>query len=200
MLTSNLCVQWGLFNGAIGRIVDIYFQPSRKPHRDGKAHPDVVFVEFPSYCGEEIVPGHPKLVPVGQLEWKEHCSHGCFRKQIPLRMCWAITSHKSQGMTVSEKHPVKYVVVDLGEDKTEKWASGAAFVMLSRSTEIGRIAIEGNVNAKRFTSVSQGKREIAFEDERLYALYQATQRRNVVEFAHDRFDEVIDILNNWDDR
>eukprot|EP00961_Rhodomonas_salina_P218187 2948186-Rhodomonas_salina.1 len=61
MMTSNICVEMGLFNGAMGIVKDIYFKPGRQPSITGREHPDIDFVEIPSYCGDEIIPGHPHL-------------------------------------------------------------------------------------------------------------------------------------------
>ncbi len=35
MMTTNLCTEWGLFNGSMGIIADIYFANGRKPALDG---------------------------------------------------------------------------------------------------------------------------------------------------------------------
>ena len=132
MLTSNLNTSWGLYNGAMGTVRDIYFKPGRQPNRAGSALPDAVFVEFPKYVGPEIVAGQPCVVPIGPWLWEEHCSHhGCSRFQVPLRMCWAITCHKSQGMTIGPGQMCSRAIVNLGNSSTEDWASGAAFVQLS---------------------------------------------------------------------
>lgn len=47
MLSVNLCVRYGLFNGAIGIIEDILYFSERRP----PALPDVVMVHIPSYSG-----------------------------------------------------------------------------------------------------------------------------------------------------
>jgi hypothetical protein len=184
MLTTNMHTSFGLFNGAVGTVRDVYFAPGRQPARDGKEHPDVVFVEFPSYCGPTLFPGHPclaKVVPIGTWRWEEPCHHhgDCFREQIPLRPAWAITCHKSQGMTIGERHYIKQAVIALGKLDTEKWAPGAAFVQLSRVTGLANLAIEGAVDGDRFSfSRYPSKRMVADEDERLFKLYEATIAKN----------------------
>ena len=59
MMTTNLCTEWGLFNGSMGIIADIYFANGRKPALDGKEHPDAILVHMPGYCGPEVIQGHP---------------------------------------------------------------------------------------------------------------------------------------------
>lgn len=47
MLSVNLCVRYGLFNGAIGITEDSIYCSERRP----PAFPDVVMVHIPSYSG-----------------------------------------------------------------------------------------------------------------------------------------------------
>ena len=119
MMTTNLCTEWGLFNGSMGIIADIYFSSGHKPALDGKENPDAILVHMPGYCGPEVIPGHPHLVPVGASMFQEHCSHECSRCQFPFRMCWAITCHKSQGMTVGPGKQVELAEVNLGPNVTD---------------------------------------------------------------------------------
>jgi hypothetical protein len=176
MLTTNLCTEWGLFNGAMGTVVDIYYAAGRMPSIDGGELPDVVFVDMPSYCGEEVVSGHPTLVPIGPRVFQECCRHECTRVQIPLRLSWAITVHKSQGMTIGSQQHIKAARIHLGDSNTEKWAAGAAFVQLSRVSEIGALCIQGPVDLDRFIFWSAGKQAVAAEDERLYQMHVRTLR------------------------
>eukprot|EP00961_Rhodomonas_salina_P085855 1153232-Rhodomonas_salina.2 len=173
MLTSNFCPQWGpsLFNGAMGLVRDIYYE-SKRPSQDCKDHPDVIFVEFPSYCSDEIIKGHPKLLPIGPNLWGNLCRHECTRSQIPLRPCWAMTGHKSQGMTIGRDKDIELVILNLGAHDTDSWAPGSAFVQLSRSQEIGSIALDGSVDEERFATHGEGKRLVAEEDLRLLNMYR----------------------------
>ena len=176
MMTTNLCTEWGLFNGAMSIIVtvDIYFDQGHKPSVDGKEHPDVIIVDLPGYCGPEVIPGYPQLVPIGASTFQEHCSHECKRCQFPFRLCWAITCHKSQGMTVGPGKQVELAEVNLGPNDRDSWAPGSAFVKLSRVTDIGALIIDGPVDMLRFTSRSKGKQAVANKDTRLYQLFKQT--------------------------
>ena len=48
------------------------------------------------------------------------------------------------------------VLVDLGEEKTENWASELGFVALSRATEGSCVAIAGNVIMTRVYQITSG--------------------------------------------
>ena len=104
--------------------------------------------------------------------------------QIPLRMCWAITIHKSQGMTVGPLEQIKRVVVDLGGKDVAKWCTGGAFVQLSRATEVGSLAISGSVDGEQFMArggcLDKKAHEVAVEDARLLDMYVHTKQRRTV--------------------
>ncbi len=75
---------------------------------------------------------------------------------FPFRMCWAITCHKSQGMTVGPGKQVELAEVNLGPNDTDSWVAGSALVELSRVTEIGALMVD---------SVASGFVEIHFKVE-----------------------------------
>jgi hypothetical protein len=156
----------------MGTVVDIYFAEGRGQSSDGTEHPDVVFVDMPSYCGAPIVPGHPKLLPFGPRLFQDSCGHTCTRVQFPLRLCWAITIHKSQGMTIGPQEQKKSARINLGPGDTEVWAAGSAFVQLSRVTEIGALCIDGPVTLERFCHWTAGKQAVLLEDQRLFKMHE----------------------------
>ena len=49
MLTVNVALAWGLYNGAVGKIRDIIFAPNCGPTEDGTSWPIVILVEFKKY-------------------------------------------------------------------------------------------------------------------------------------------------------
>lgn len=98
-------------NGTLGRVVDIEGEKVDVELSDGK----VIEVE---------------AVRWDQVEWVVDTETGeikektvGFYKQLPLRLAWAITIHKSQGMTFDK------VVIDLGMGS---FAHGQLYVALSR--------------------------------------------------------------------
>ncbi|EDO35707.1 predicted protein [Nematostella vectensis] len=108
MLVANLESAWGLFNGAVGRVVDMVYLKGSRPTDDPPPLPDYVMVRFVSYSG-------PVLIPV------------------PLRLAWGITTHNCQGMTVGDGEPFRYVVIHPGKYAFEAKSPGALFVALSKA-------------------------------------------------------------------
>ncbi|KAI2667431.1 ATP-dependent DNA helicase PIF1 [Labeo rohita] len=107
MLTKNLDVQRGLVNGARGVVVD--FQPGNQ------GLPRVRFL-----CGAVEV--------MKRERWMFKASGGLYlsRQQLPLKLAWAISIHKSQGMTLD------CVEISLAR----VFESGQAYVALSRARSL----------------------------------------------------------------
>ncbi len=130
------------YNGKIGRIVDI--------------SEDVVYVSCP---------GETKDIEVKQVEWKNtkytlnetskeisESIVGTF-SQIPLKLAWAITIHKSQGLTFE-----KAII-----DAKSAFAHGQVYVALSRCKTIEGMVLStpiSNQCIKSDTKVSDFNREI----------------------------------------
>ena len=110
MLTFNLWTEAGLVNGARGTLVAIL-----KPKDARKAR--VLMVNFTTYRGPPLHPQFPTVVPITQVTTKNV-------KGVPLTLSWAITIHKSQGMSMDR------ITIDLGEKEI---SSGLTFVALSRA-------------------------------------------------------------------
>ena len=137
MLVANIKVEWGLFNGAVGTVVDIVYLNGRRPTDDPPPQPDVVFVQFNGYKGPAFIEDHPTIVPIVPINRSTECICRCKRTQIPLRLAWGMTIHKCQGMTVGEGETFRYIVIHPGNHAFESKSPGALFVALSRAKSAG---------------------------------------------------------------
>lgn len=92
MLTSNLWQQFGLCNGATGIVESILYAEGHKP----PALPIAMMVNFNDYAGPPLLPSKPKCIPIPPItfEW-QNGSYRLSRQQLPLRLSYAITIHKS---------------------------------------------------------------------------------------------------------
>lgn len=95
MLTANTWQQAGLCNGVTGIVDSILYAEGHKPPN----LPIAVLVLFSDYLGPPFVPNKPKCIPVTPItfEWYDSHSSRLSRQQLPLRLSYAITIHKSQG-------------------------------------------------------------------------------------------------------
>ncbi|XP_008137349.2 ATP-dependent DNA helicase PIF1 [Eptesicus fuscus] len=107
MLVKNLAVSQGLVNGARGVVVGF--------ETEGRGLPQVRFL-----CGVTEV--------IRAERWTVQTTGGRLlsRQQLPLQLAWAMSIHKSQGMTLD------CVEISLGR----VFASGQAYVALSRARSL----------------------------------------------------------------
>ena len=91
MLTCNLWVEVGLVNGALGYAKDIFYTPTSKPPQ----LPMFTTVVFDKYVGVPFDENNENLVPITAVIRGN-------QKKIPLKMAWALTIHKSQGLTLEQ--------------------------------------------------------------------------------------------------
>ena len=146
MLTSNLWQQTGLCNGATGTIQDIIYTNNHTP----PALPVSVLVEFEKYKGPPFISEHPTWVPIPPItfEWTTTCRHS--RRQLPLRLSYAMTIHKSQGQTLDK------AVIDIGDKER---TVGLTFVALSRLRQLNHCLIQP-MPYQRLKSISNSKQTL----------------------------------------
>ena len=117
MLTRNLWTEKGLCNGSMDTISDIVFKQG--------AQPPAVIVQFDStYTGPRFRSDLPRCVPIiSETHQSDLYCSSHERQHLPLKLAWAMTIHKSQGLTLEKAW------VDIG--KSEKF-TGLTYVGLSR--------------------------------------------------------------------
>jgi ATP-dependent exoDNAse (exonuclease V) alpha subunit len=158
MLRSNLWVEKGLVNGSIGHVLNILYLEQGPPDL-----PSVVICDFPDYQGPPFLPDHPHSFPVVPIQrvWSEQ-NKTMSRTALPLSLAWALTVHKSQGLTLPK------AVVDIGR---HEMSAGISFVALSRVQHLPDLVVMP-FPLNRITSLGGHKqiKERKAEEERLRTL------------------------------
>lgn len=146
MLTRNLWANVGLVNGAQGTVYDISWAEGANVENDP---PQIIMVAFDNYTGppfllpggEELRDGGRPVVPILRVQHEFVLRAGTgLRKQFPLLVCYAITVHKSQGITLDK------VVYDISEPE---FASGLSYVAVSRVKTLDGLMFESPFDRSR---------------------------------------------------
>ena len=138
MIRRNLCTEAGLVNGTIGIVHSILWYDTVD---DPSTMPAVILLEIPGYEGKCCSVDNQELTPIVPVTSDfDHNGKQCTRKQFPLCLAWAMTIHKSQGVTADR------AVVDLsGADST------LAYVALSRVRSIKGLVITHPIPYSQFS-------------------------------------------------
>lgn len=139
MLTTNVDTTDGLTNGAMGTVTNLVFKNGTSQQIEA------VLVKFDSPTAGVKAIAQSKYkdvsrssVPIKRIEAtfpvNEKKSFQGSRIQFPLFLCWAVSIHKCQGITVEE------IVVDMTRTKG-KYQKGQAYVALSRVTTLQKLHI-----------------------------------------------------------
>ncbi|XP_062610660.1 uncharacterized protein LOC134272446 [Saccostrea cucullata] len=132
MLTRNINVEDGLVNGAMGHISAFDFRQAQQRNRVEGIRILFDSEDIGKLQGKRTPHGNEVLIQRIQEDIKEKNTKNVVRHQFPLKLAWACTAHKVQGMTT------KSVVVNL--DRT--FAPGQAYVAVSRVTSQNGLFIE----------------------------------------------------------
>ncbi len=127
MLCKNVDIMDGLVNGVCGTVTDIVFSVDSR-------FPKKVYVKF----DDKNVGAHRKKQNAGfpdsvgiEPEEERATAKGGLRRQFPLKLAWACTVHKVQGLTVDS------AVVCL----KKTFAAGQAYVALSHARNLSGLII-----------------------------------------------------------
>ncbi len=165
MLTQNHIwgvptVSLGLMNGARGVVVAIVYAPLGAERTDGSTIagtgypsstpgsyprgqlacplPDFVVVHFPQYKGPACFSRLPGTwVPIPCAEVRHKTLKSVTRAGVPLRLAWALTIHKSQGITAHEGCIVSF---DACRASSSVGKLGLAFVAWTRAVYWSQMA------------------------------------------------------------
>ncbi|XP_059073384.1 uncharacterized protein LOC131874156 [Cryptomeria japonica] len=136
VLTSNLWIQAGLVNGALGYVQKIVYKPGSAPPDP----PTYVMVEFDNYSGLPFEDHHPNTIPITPIQKGRTL-------QLPLRLAWALTIHKSQGLTLPK------VTIDIGPRER----TGLTFVAVSRVKSLEGLRIMPPFTYDRYEKMKKGR-------------------------------------------
>lgn len=142
MITKNLWVRAGIVNGSIGILRGILLNTEQVQHD----FPLCLLVELHQYCGPLFIPSHPKIIPVPPFHANfQFKGQSCTRIQFPVVLAWALTIHKSQGMTLDK------AIIDLG---IKEYQSGLTFVAISRVKALKDLAFLNRFSLNRLTCIA----------------------------------------------
>ena len=128
MLTMNLWASVGLCNGVSGIVVDIIYAKNQSP----PDLPIAVLVKFDEYRVQIFLT--KCCVPIPPVTASVNIGNKLLeRQQLPLTLAWALTIHKSQGMTLEKAW------IDIG--KKEK-TLGTTYVAISCACNLTSLVIE----------------------------------------------------------
>ena len=160
MLTSNLWVEMGLVNGAMGTVVAICYRQGGPPHL-----PVAVMIHFDTYSGPTFQDNTVPIVPQ-RRNWLQG-GLACSRLQLPLQLAWAVTIHKAQGLTLDK------AVVHIGK---KEFCTGLTFVACSRVRRLSDLLFLTPFDYKRVANLgnTQCMQKRQLEDVRLCLLEHST--------------------------
>ncbi|KAK9311748.1 ATP-dependent DNA helicase [Lipomyces starkeyi] len=135
MLTDNIWVENGLVNG-YGDSEDVVWNEGQDTTKD---MPTAIMVEVDDYGGPKF-PG-TNYIPIFPVTRRfEYKKSDCSRTNFPLRLAYAITVHKAQGLKL------KQVVLNL---ERKDHSPGLSYVAISRVKKLSSIMFETPFDSQR---------------------------------------------------
>ena len=134
MLRKNINIAKGLVNGSIGTVIKIEWMNFQKEPLIFGELPEFIEVKFDDITEPE------RILPIS-VEFDGRKGTKIQRHMLPMILCWGVTAHKMQGMTLTA------AVVDLGK---RNFARGQIYVAVSRVKSLVGLAIS-EICEKKFT-------------------------------------------------
>ena len=165
MLSANLWVEVGLVNGALGTVEAICYDDNQQP----PDLPIAVMVKFDTYAGPTLPDGTVPIAPLRRTLFTT--TKQCSRLQVPLKFAWAVTIHKSQGLTLDK------AVIDIGK---KEFSTGLTFVACSRVRQLSDLLFMPPFSFQRVANLSKSARLKGrlLEDARLHQMSAVAYKGN----------------------
>lgn len=154
ILRRNLWVSKGLANGSVGTITDIIYDPSIECEVYSDHMPLCLLVKFEKYSGPTLYEDSIPIIPVTSSFKRQGTS--CTRKQFPVMLGYAVSIHRSQGITIDK------AIVDIGNNEFQV---GLTYVALSRVKTLEGLLIKPAFNLDRLLNINNSKSMNARRDE-----------------------------------
>ena len=156
VITRNLWREAGLTNGARCVIRHILYKAGRKPPQ----LPDLTLVHVPQYKGPDFL-GMDRVVPITPVTgnfW--FGGKNCTRTMVPLIPGYAISIHKSQGMSMDK------IIIDIWN---KEFALGLTYTAISRCKKLKNLAFDPYPSYQRIGGIfhKPGFKTRREEDKRL---------------------------------
>ena len=185
ILLQNQLVEDNLINGSIGIVREICYAPGETMGDPGAKMYCVV--EFPksNLTGCTVVGAtDPKLVAIPLCE--QRCEKGCCSiKTLPLRVCYALTVHKVQGMSIGPGETFEKAVVHFAEGRMAN-IPGLMLTAFTRVKNAGDLAIGTDSNSLAVETITKIGTTKAYQKKKDYRERLGVQSQQSMQRTVDR--------------